>query len=323
MKRQIRHKMPPEQAGVMLLDFLATRFTYHSRQDWQQRIDEQRVLVNDVAAVADRILAAGDEVEFIAHDIPEPPVSFDVKIIFEDYDVMVVDKPANLPCHPAGRYFNHTLWAYLKTRHCLESPILINRIDRETSGLVLVAKHAKAEAKLRAQFAQRRVVKRYMVLVEGPFPERLQARGWLLPDPGSGVNKRRRFVAGTTGSDASCSENPPDGEWAETDFRFLSTANGVSMVEATLHTGRLHQIRATLSSLGYSVVGDKLYGPDPMMFLRFCSDALTPEDHRRLRMTRQALHAVELEFQHPATGETMHFEAPLPADMVAVQQQSG
>jgi 23S rRNA-/tRNA-specific pseudouridylate synthase len=72
------------------------------------------------AALAGRMLADGDEVEFIAHDIPEPPVSFDVRIVFQDYDIMVADKTANLPCHPAGRYFNHTLWAYLKTRHCLE-----------------------------------------------------------------------------------------------------------------------------------------------------------------------------------------------------------
>jgi 23S rRNA-/tRNA-specific pseudouridylate synthase len=92
----------------------------------------------------------------------------------------------------------------------------------------------------------------------------------------------------------------------------------VSEVEAILHTGRLHQIRATLSSLGYPVVGDKLYGPDPMIFVRFCTEALTDEDRRRLRMPRQALHATELEFQHPSTGERMRFEAPLPSDMAAV-----
>jgi len=94
--------------------------------------------------------------------------------------------------------------------------------------------------------------------------------------------------------------------------------NGVSEVEAVLHTGRLHQIRATLHSLGFPVVGDKLYGPDPMMFVRFCTDALTVEDRRRLRMDRQALHALELEFRHPATGQLMQFEAPLPPDMAAV-----
>jgi RluA family pseudouridine synthase len=306
--------MAAGQPEVALLDFLSARFTYHSRDQWRDRIAEQRVLVNTVAAVAERILVGGDEIEFIVHDIAEPPVSFDVRIVFEDYDVMVINKPANLPCHPAGRYFNHTLWAYLKTRHCLESPILVNRLDRETSGLVLVAKHMKAEAQCRAQFAQRRVVKRYIALVEAAFPETLQARGWMLPDPESGVHKRRRFMPSPSGSEPSSSS-----EWAETDFRRLSaTADGVSEVEAILHTGRLHQIRATLSSLGYPVVGDKLYGPDPMIFVRFCTEALTDEDRRRLRMPRQALHATELEFQHPSTGERMRFEAPLPSDMAAV-----
>ena len=312
--------MAAGQPEVALLDFLSARFTYHSRDQWRERITEQRVLVNTVAAVAERTLVGGDEIEFIVHDIAEPPVSFDVRIVFEDYDVMVINKPANLPCHPAGRYFNHTLWAYLKTRHCLESPILVNRLDRETSGLVLVAKQSKAEAQCRAQFAQRRVVKRYIVLVEGPFPESLQAHGWMLPDPASGVRKRRRFMPSPSGSETrDAGSDPSSSEWAETDFRLLSaTADGVSEVEAILHTGRLHQIRATLSSLGYPVVGDKLYGPDPIIFVRFCSEALTDEDRRRLRMTRQALHATELEFQHPSTGERMRFEAPLPSDMAAV-----
>ena len=312
--------MPAGQPEVVLLDFLSSRFTYHTREQWQERIAEQRVLVNDVPATVHRVLAGGDAVEFIAHDIVEPPVSFDVRIVFEDYDVMVVDKPANLPCHPAGRYFNHTLWAFLKTRHCLESPILVNRLDRETSGLVLLAKHTKAEAKCRTQFAQRRVVKRYIVLVEGGFPESLQARGWMMPDPASGVHKRRRFKPEPHRQGA---ESEPFSEWAETDFRLLSRVNGVSEVEAILHTGRLHQIRATLSSLGYPVVGDKLYGPDPMMFVRFCTDALSDEDRRRLRMGRQALHAMDLEFQHPATEAVMHFESPLPADMAAVLGNNG
>jgi len=311
--------MASGQPDVALLDFLTSRFTYHTREQWRERISEQRILVNTVVVSADRILTGGDEVEFIVHDIAEPPVSFDVRIVFEDYDVMVINKPANLPCHPAGRYFNHTLWAYLKTRHCLESPILVNRLDRETSGLVLVAKHTKAEACCRAQFVQRRVIKRYIVLVEGPFPETLQASGWLMPDPESGVHKRRRFVL-VTPEPGTRNTQPevPDSEWAETDFRLLGTVNGVSEVEATLHTGRLHQIRATLSSLGYPVVGDKLYGPDPMIFVRFCKDSLTDEDRRRLRMARQALHAMELDFQHPSTGAMMHFEAPLPEDMAAV-----
>ena len=310
MKRRIQVTLPAGHPAIQVLDLLSGRFTYHTREEWAELVSGERLKVNDVAAGADRLLVAGDRLEFIADDIPEPPVSFDIGIVYDDYDVMVINKPANLPAHPAGRYFNNTLWAWLKTHRCIESPMLVNRLDRETSGLMLVAKNAQAEVSCRAQFAQRRVVKRYVVLVEGEFPAEMKARGGLLPDPGSGVFKKRRFVP------EPCDD--PAAESAETDFRRLAVFNGISELEAELHTGRLHQIRATLCSLGFPVVGDKVYGPDPMMFVRFCTDALTADDRRRLRMERQALHARELEFRHPSTGELMHFEAPLPGDMAAL-----
>ncbi|MEI6562915.1 MAG: RluA family pseudouridine synthase [bacterium] len=320
MKRRIHIKLPVGQGGGLLLDYLAGRFTYHSKSEWRKHMGDARVRVNDTAVSDDYRLVEGDGVEFIATDVPEPPVCFDVGIVYEDDDVMVINKPPNLPCHPAGRYFKHTLWAWLKTCHGLETPALVNRLDRETSGLLLVAKNSKAEAKCRAQFLKRSVVKRYVALVEGAFPDTLQAKGWMMPDPGSGVHKRRRFERDDSGRRPSVF--PPESvagkEWAETDFRRLRIMRGISAVEAVLHTGRLHQIRATLHSLGYPVVGDKIYGPDPMIFARFCTDAITDEDWRRLRLPRQALHSMELEFSHPSTGLALHFEAPLPADMAGL-----
>lgn len=314
MKRRIQFIFAPGQGEAELLDYLTGRFTYHSRAEWATHIREERVRVNDGAARCDRLLTVGDRVEFIAVDRPEPPVSFEVQIIFEDSDIMVINKPANLPCHPAGRYFNHTLWAWLKLHHGLESPALVNRLDRETSGLLVVARNARAEAGCRAQFLQRSVVKRYITLVEGNFPESLSARGWLMPDPESGVHKRRRFELDDTMPDGEPLRSPGR-EWAETDFRRLQKSGGVTAVEAVLHTGRLHQIRATLHSLGFPVVGDKIYGPDPLIFVRFCTDAMTEEDCRRLRLPRQALHSMELEFTHPSTRQLLHFAAPMPADM--------
>lgn len=320
MKRRIHQKINQEEEGLSLLDFLSDRFTYHPRAEWAAHVAADRVRVNNETAAAHRILAAGDRVEFIASDSPEPPVCFDVEAVFEDDWLVVVNKPPNLPCHPAGRYFNHTLWAWLKNHHGTETPALINRLDRETSGLLLVAKTREAEASCRAQFVKRSVVKHYVALVEGEFPEALEARGWMAADPESGVRKRRRFILSSDNSGPRTPE--PDSsvpvEWAETDFRRLRSRNGVSEVEAILRTGRLHQIRATLCSLGFPVVGDKLYGRDPMMFVRFCTDALTDEDRCGLRMNRQALHAVELGFRHPRSGEMLHFTAPLPRDMGAV-----
>lgn len=297
--------------GVLLVDYLAGRFTYHSPALWAGRIVSQRVLVNDGVADVSCMLKTGDLVEFIADDIPEPIVNFDVNIIHADDDIMVIDKPANLPCHPAGRYFNHTLWAWLKKHHGVEKPAIINRLDRETSGLLIVALNPVAESRCRRQFAARRVEKEYLVLVEGEFPESMEACGWMMQDPEAGTARRRVYRPGG-------GEKPEEADWAETRFVRLGAGNGVSLVRAIPHTGRLHQIRATLCSLGFPVVGDKVYGVDPGMFVRFCTDTLSEEDWRRLRVKRQALHASRLEFRHPVDQRVMCFESPLPEELAGV-----
>jgi len=262
-------------------------------------------------------LAAGDTLVYDAGDIPEPPVDDSFTVLADDAALMVVNKSGNVPCHPGGRYFNHTLWRLLKTRGGLDEPIFVNRLDRETSGVVLVAKSTEAAQKLSRQFAKHSVVKRYTVFVEGLFPERMDAAGWLMHDPDSVIRKKRRFVASAPG------ERPADApaEWAETVFERVLFHNGFSVLTATPRTGRLHQIRATLYSLGFPVVGDKVYGLDETFFLRFCKDALTEADRQALRMRRQALHAAYLRFLHPLSGESTELVAPMPADMSALLPQ--
>lgn len=313
MQRKMRFVIPRERAGATALDFLLARFPYHDRAGWTDELVAGRVRVNGCCAEPGLVLSLGDVVEYRSRDVPEPFVRLDVRIVFEDAHLLVVDKPPNLPCHPGGRYFNHTLWAWLKQEHRVADPVFVNRLDRETSGLVVVAASAAAAKNLRAQFAARRVTKRYLALVEGLFPAELSAAGWLVPDTGAVVRKRRLFVPGAPDAAA------PDGaEPAETAFRLVRASGGVSLVEAVPATGRLHQIRATLHALGFPVVGDKLYGVDPAMFIRFCDDTLSDEDRRRLRMDRQALHAAGLKFVHPRTGKSLAFELDLPADMAAV-----
>jgi 23S rRNA pseudouridine955/2504/2580 synthase/23S rRNA pseudouridine1911/1915/1917 synthase len=315
MTREMRFEIHEKDAGKPVLEFLAARFTYHCAEAWARLIAEGRVRVNGGVPDGRAALRAGDRLCYEAGEIPEPPVETGFTVLAEDALMAAIDKPGNLPCHPGGRYFNHTLWALLKARGGFPDPIFINRLDRETSGVVLVGKTKEAAQNLSKQFASHSVVKRYTVFVEGLFPERADAAGWLMPDSGSAVRKKRRFVPAAPGS--AC----PAGaawEWAETAFERTGAQDGMSVVTATPRTGRLHQIRATLLGLGYPVVGDKLYGVDENLFIRFCSDALTDSDLSRLRMGRQALHAGSLTFHHPRFGARTEITAPLPADMAAL-----
>ncbi len=317
MQRRIQSRIQLEWAGRTVLSFLTERFTYHPAEAWAERLGENRLLLNGTTAMAESILSAGDLLEFTAHDTPEPFVNLNVQVVHEDDDIMVVNKPPNLPCHPGGRYFNHTLWAELKTKFGLPAPSLVNRIDRETSGLVIVAKHDRAARICQTQFARHRVTKHYVALVEGHFPDTVEATGHMLSDPAGGVHKKRMFQP----APEAVPDEPGNAEGhlrAHTAFRALAYHDGISLVEAVPRTGRLHQIRATLHALGFPLVGDKLYGPDPEMFLRFCTDTLSDEDRRRLRMNRQALHAYGLEFRHPGNGSPVQFHAPPPEDMLTL-----
>ncbi len=314
MTRKMSFTIREKDAGRTLATFLVARFTYHSDVEWRRLIDERRVRVNGSVAVADGMLRVNDVLRYEASDIPEPPVDETFRVVSDDPMLLVVDKSGNLPCHPGGRYFNHTLWALLKGRCGLKDPVFVNRIDRETSGLVMVGKTPEAAHNLWKQFAAHKVAKRYTVFVEGEFPERLETAGWLSDDPTSAIRKKRRFTPAAAGSVAPDKKS----EWAETVFERVRVCDGFSVVTALPRTGRLHQIRATLLSLGYPVAGDKLYGLDETLFLRFCTDTLTEADESRLRLRRQALHAGTLTFRHPRFGTLTELTAPLPADMAAL-----
>ena len=315
MQRRIRFSIPPDFDGSTLVAFLARRFPYHTAVVWGEKAAAGRVMVNDAPAPPGRPLRTGDIVLYVASDVPEPPVPLQAPIVHEDADLLIVNKPAGLPTHPGGSYHHHTLWAVLKRLHDMPSPAFVNRLDRETSGLVVVAKTPEAAVKCRAQFAGRRVEKRYLAVVEGRFPPALDATGRLVADPAMPAVNKRLFLPAPRPEGAA---PPDDSEWAETGFRLVRACGELSLVEVTPRTGRQHQIRATLHALGFPLVGDKLYGRDPGIFLRFCQDAMTDEDRRALRLPRQALHAVSLKFRHPRNGFAVQFEAPLPADMAAL-----
>jgi RluA family pseudouridine synthase len=307
-RRPLSIRVAPSEAGKTVLDLLAGRFTYRSREEWKDSIQRGTVLLNRDRVHPGVFVKHGDVLENHFNNVDEPIVIKDFSIVFEDEFLLAVNKSGDLPCHPAGRYFNNTLWALLKSRRGPDHLSFVNRIDRETSGIVLIAKDPETALNCRRQFEERRVEKRYTAVVEGVFPEGdVSSPGYLAKDPDSPVRKKQRFF-----QEIPAGENP---KACLTEFRKIMEVNGLSLIAAVPLTGRMHQIRATLSALGYPIAGDKLYGVDETLFLRFIEGRLSVRDRLRLRIPRQALHAHRLRMLHPRTARPIELHAPLPADM--------
>ncbi len=226
-------------------------------------------------------------------------------IICEDNDVLVVNKPGWLVCHPSKNGPASSLVGAVREYLGLERLHLISRLDRETSGLVLFAKHRAAARRYQMAIQAREVSKSYLAVLDGRLEE---AREMDLPigqDRASFVHVKQRTY-------------PPKGggQAAVTHFRPLTVGTAHTLVEVNPVTGRKHQIRVHAQAMGHSVVGDKLYGRDEGLYLRFIEEGWTVEHADRLELERQALHCAALCFHFPE-GERQ-FEAPLFEDMIGL-----
>ncbi len=232
-----------------------------------------------------------------AQDIP-------LSIPFEDDHLLVVDKPAGLVVHPAAGNLDGTLVNAL-LHHCagrlsgiggVARPGIVHRIDKDTSGLLVVAKTDKAHEGLAAQFAAHDVERRYTAVVGGvPVPPAGRIEGALAR---SSTNRQKMAIV-----------KDGRGKHAVTHFRTVAAFAGAAQVECRLETGRTHQIRVHMASIGHALLGDAVYGRTPGRLAPILKD---------LGFARQALHAATLGFVHPVTQEKLCFESPLPADMVAL-----
>ena len=229
-------------------------------------------------------------------------------ILYEDEEVLAIDKPPGMPVHPSGRHLRDTLIQRVHARfragnEGLKLPIrLCHRLDLETSGVILVAKGDRHHAHLMKQFEDREVEKEYLAVVRG-VPSRGQGRIELAIGPSrtSAVRLKMACIA--------------DGQPSATDWSVVERRADCALVSCRPHTGRQHQIRVHLDALGYPLVGDKLYGVDEALFLRHARGQPDPGDAELLGLPRHALHNHRLVFRSPTSGERREVTSPLAADL--------
>ncbi|MGO9837025.1 MAG: RluA family pseudouridine synthase [Polyangiaceae bacterium] len=307
-------RVPPEVAGQRLDVFLCGQLHRSSRTRTQAIV---RASAYDAAG---RRLKPNDRVRaeqsILLWRAPwdETPAPIEVPVLYEDGHLLAVDKPALLAVHPTARYHRNTLIKILQSaRPDCAFLSLGHRLDRETSGVLLVSKTRACDRALKKQLARREGVKKSYIAIT-----------WGTPDRGDGAVSFRyeRRMELDTGSPLGVKmrvRDAPDALEASTliDVADVRTGSGraYSLVRCGLETGRQHQIRLHLATLGAPVVGDKLYGPDDRAFARAADGELTTEDASRLELPRHALHAARIELPHPITGEPLAVEARLPPDM--------
>ena len=296
MNRNIDYIIDEDSAGLRVEQFLR-RKRYSGQNLSEIKRMPKSILVNGVHYYMRQELSTGDHLQVRICETQNsekiPPTKLPLDIIYEDEDLLVLNKPADMPIHPSlNNYTNSIANALAYYFQSQGKPFIFrccNRLDRDTSGLTIVSKHLVSGSILSDMTKYREVHREYLAI----------ARGSVSPSEGT-------IQAPLGRKEGTIIERTVDwehGEDAVTHYKVVKEANGHSLVSLRLETGRTHQIRIHMKYLGYPLIGDYLYNPD-MEY-----------------MTRQALHSHHMEFTHPITGEHMSFTAPLPEDMARVMQE--
>ena len=294
-----------DEVGLRLDRYLTSMLTGVSRTTIQQLIADGSVLVNGRPSKPGYALRSGDEVQVFSlkqknTTVNVKPQLLPLDVVYEDKDLLVVNKAAGMVVHPAPGHYDDTLVNALLARYpdiqrdgTEQRPGILHRLDKDTSGLIIIARNAATQAALVEQMKRREIVKRYLALVEG-----IVALDQGSIDAPIGRNQRHRQQMAITAVGS---------REARTHFRVLERFQRHTLLLVELETGRTHQIRVHLKAIGHPIVGDPVYGSGTVM--------------RGSTLKRQFLHAAQLRFTHPTTGAVIDLEAPLPDDLQAVLTQ--
>jgi 23S rRNA pseudouridine1911/1915/1917 synthase len=321
-------EVPAEARGVRLDRFLAAQLEGVSRSRVQLHIDQGGVQVDGVAQKASYKLGGGERITVVGEARPEPlkaePEAIPLDVVYEDNALAVVNKPAGMMVHAgsgksveaqsSGTLVNALLYRFgrLSSTGGELRPGIVHRLDKQTSGLIVVAKSDRAHAALGGMFASRELKKTYIALLEGAMKEE---KGTVRAPIGRDRSRRTRM---TTRPGA-------DGRHAVSHYEVVKRIDGrfgkFTLVRVRIETGRTHQIRVHMASLGHPVVGDTLYGAAGQQTDQAAGRPAGSRTTRRkaeperLRLGRNFLHAEELEFAHPLTGKLLKLKAPLPNEL--------
>ena len=298
-----RERVKAADAEQTVLDYYSRKYPHSDRSQWQNRIESGRVLVNNSAVSPETILNVGESLEYHRQPWTEPQVpSF--KILYEDLDLLVVNKPSGLPVIPGGGFLEHTLLWQLKKSYPNQTPTPIHRLGRGTSGLLLLGRSQLAKSSLSAQMrhsttGQDRPLlsKVYRVLVRGnTISDRLTIKQPIgkIPHP------RLGYIYGATHK----------GKYAHSESKVVRRYENHTLLEVTIFTGRPHQIRIHLASVGYPLIGDPLY---------IAGGTFAPIQKKQETIPVPGdcgyfLHAYRLSLVHPQTCKMLVFQCPVPLD---------
>jgi 23S rRNA pseudouridine1911/1915/1917 synthase len=285
-----RHLVITEEAAGERLDVTLAKLTGLSRSQVQKRLADGTILMDGQLATSKDLSRAGSKVTLIDAPVEALSAVPNLAILYEDEDMLAIDKPAGLAVHLSESGREQPTVAAFAAAHGVhdddpERQGIVHRLDKDTSGVLVLAKHPQAKAYLQQQFKERRVDKTYLALVRGRMDEPQATIN--LPIDRSRKQPTKRAVV-------------PGGRPAVTHYRVLQELNGVSLLEVKLETGRTHQIRVHFAHLGHPVVGDELYGGPKLP-----------------NLNRQFLHASRLQLVAP-NGKTVAIESPLPQDLETV-----